>query len=88
MNLTVENIKCRGNSCMCISTYDPSTGYVSLRKSSLEKVENYLPNFEPIEGYLKHCAKTIDVQLTARDIVLKRCGQTDALDFKECYPSR
>lgn len=65
------------------------SGYVSresIRRSSLEKVEKYFPNVRPVDNYLISPTKNTAVQLTAREIVLKRCGQTKPLNFEECYP--
>jgi hypothetical protein len=69
---------------MCITTYDHLPGYVqekeyrdlddSIRGLSLSSRKSLIHNPPPV--------------VTAKDVVLRRCGQTEVLPFEQCYPRR
>ncbi|KYB25088.1 Putative serine/threonine-protein kinase haspin homolog-like Protein [Tribolium castaneum] len=71
------------SNCMCITTYESLSGYVqqeekyindlddSVRSLSLDSRGSLSPNLQIV---------------TAKDVVLRRCGQTDVLPFEQCYP--
>lgn len=81
-------------SCMCrlYSTYVSAPGYISnvLQESLLEECfENLSLTRErsilrPEEETYPHQ----EVTVTARDVVLRKCGQTEPLPFEKCYPNR
>jgi hypothetical protein len=80
MQFCVNN-SCAESICMCLRPYE-SAGYVSENcnnnKTSLVRQQRSLiiPNSEN---------DTIR-PVTAEDIVLRKCGQTEPLPFGECYP--
>lgn len=84
--------------CMCrvySSTYvSTAPGYISdvLHESRLEEcIENLSLNGKSPK--LRNAAKEEyndcrEGCVTARDVVLRKCGQTEALPFEKCYPNR
>ncbi|KAJ8941061.1 hypothetical protein NQ318_006835 [Aromia moschata] len=81
MHLCTEKPRIKSK-CMCITTYESLSGYVSdqilednlednLRGLSISKRSSVIQNSAPV---------------TARELVLRRCGQTEPLPFEECYP--
>lgn len=68
---------------MCINESLP--GYAPT-KITAENLENNLRSLSLIEEN----SDVLDVPppVTAREIVLRKCGQVDPIPFQECYPER
>lgn len=75
--------------CMCIIN-DSLSGYVTEQQENfIEKQLDLEDTFRSLS--LNHSTVFIDKPLntvTAKEIVLRRCGQTEPLPFEECYPPR
>lgn len=76
---------CGSETCMCIITHDSLPGYVP-EKSYEENLENSLRSLSLIEE--NSLILDVPPPVTARDIVLRKCGQVDSIPFQECYPER
>lgn len=73
--------------CMRLYSY-VVTGYVTSeeRNKSFEAlIKDISLNSEGIKHILSDTGPTPHV--IAKDILLRRCGQTEILPFEECYPS-
>lgn len=70
---------------MCIITHESLPGYVP-EQILEENLENSIGSLSLIDER-KH---VVDVPspITARDVVLRKCGQIDVIEFQECYPER
>lgn len=73
---------------MCfITTYDSLPGYDqdlddSIRNLSLSSVKRGCSIVPDLVG------RSLHQTVTAKDIVLRRCGQEEVVPFEECYPNR
>lgn len=83
----MQNHQQKGNSlCMFLSSRRYSAGYVSTAPVEEDKI---------LEKTLRELSLNIQnslvltnkESLTAEDIVLRKCGQTEPLLFTECYPN-
>lgn len=73
------------NECMCITTYESLPGYVSDRilEDNLEIDLRSISLSKRKDSIVQDSAP-----LTARELVLKKCGQEEPLPFEECYSER
>lgn len=73
-------------SCMCLYSY-VTTGYINGADHSktLEAVFEDLSLTDAEE--LLHDTGPLPIVVTARDVVLRRCGQTAPIPFEQCYPN-
>lgn len=70
---------------MCITPYESLPGYVQ------QQEEKYINNLDDSIRSLSldsRSSLTPNLIVTAKDVVLRRCGQTDVLPFEKCYPRR
>lgn len=72
--------------CMCITTYESLSGYVSDRilEDNLENDLRSLSLSKRKTSIVQNSAPVV----TARELVLKKCGQEEPLPFEECYSKR
>uniref|UniRef100_V5GYG3 non-specific serine/threonine protein kinase n=1 Tax=Anoplophora glabripennis TaxID=217634 RepID=V5GYG3_ANOGL len=69
--------------CMCITTYESLSGYVSDRILE-DNLENDLRSLSLSKRKTSIVQNSTPV-VTARELVLKKCGQEEPLPFEECY---
>lgn len=76
---------CSSEKCMCIITHESLPGYVS-EQICEENLENSIGSLSLIEER----SHILDVPppISAKEIVLRKCGQIDPIPFQECYPER
>lgn len=75
---------CGSEKCMCIITHESSPGYVP-EQIYQENLENSLR----VLSLIDEKSHILDVSpVSAKDVVLRKCGQVDPIPFQECYPDR
>lgn len=70
---------------MCINTHESIPGYVPDQFFD-DNLENSIGSLSLIEER----SHSLDAPppITAREIVLRKCGQINPISFQECYPER
>lgn len=76
---------CGLEKCMCIITHESLPGYVP-EEIYEENLENSIRSLSLIEE--KSHLVDVPAPVTAKDVVLRKCGQVDPIPFQECYPER
>ena len=76
--------------CMCITKFE-TVGYVQQQEEG-DFVEDLAGSVQSLRKLSLNARKAIvegdHFEVTAKELVLRRCGQREILGFEECYPTR